>query len=71
MLGGDGRALDQGQQVALDTFPGDVRPGADFAADLVDFVQEDDAPFSTSEIASSTTLSSSSSLSDSSLIRRS
>ena len=44
VLGGDRGALDQGQQVALHAFAGDVGAGAVGAAgDLVDLVDEDDA----------------------------
>ena len=44
VLGGDGRALDDGQEVALDALPGDVGPVAALpAGDLVELVEEDDA----------------------------
>ena len=44
VLGVDGAALDQRQQVALNPFTGNVRAGALAAlADLVDLVEEDDA----------------------------
>ena len=45
MLGGDGAALDQGQQIALDALPGDIGAAAVVGApaDLVDLVEEDDA----------------------------
>jgi hypothetical protein len=46
VLGGDGGAFDEGEEVALDAFAGDVAAaGGGFAAagDLVDFVEEDDA----------------------------
>ena len=44
VLGHDGAALDDGQDVALDALAGDVRPAlVGFAGDLVDLVDEDDA----------------------------
>ena len=43
MLGRHRRALDQGQQIALDAFARDIAAAAPFArADLVDLVEEDD-----------------------------
>src|SRR5690606_11943703 len=46
MLGGDGGALDQRQQVALHAFAADVCPRALGArSDLVDLVEKDDAVF--------------------------
>ena len=46
VLGADGGAFDQRQQVALDAFAGDIGPARVAAgADLVDLVQKDDAVF--------------------------